>query len=126
MTFGIASPEVLRSLQVDSIPHFHFELSLDALSLRSDVISSIKVLAIDWGLSDALIVPLFRGSRRCESLILAHHSRFNVACECDKEEINDGDDVVQAWLCVQHSLAGLVPGYLAHKKRPPPRITIGP
>ena len=32
------------------------------------------------------------GSSRFESLILSHHSRFNVACECNKEEINDDDD----------------------------------
>jgi len=23
---------------------------------------------------------------------LSHHSRFNVTCECNKEEINDDDD----------------------------------
>ena len=39
-----------------------------------------------------LIVPLFRGSSRFESLILSHHSRFNVTCECGKEETNDDDD----------------------------------
>jgi len=40
-----------------------------------------------------LIVPLFRGSSRFESLILSHHSRFNVTCECNTEESNDdGDD----------------------------------
>ena len=38
-----------------------------------------------------LIVPLFRGSSRFESLILSHHSRFNVTCECNKEEINDDE-----------------------------------
>ena len=37
-----------------------------------------------------LIVPLFRGSSRFESLILSHHSRFT--CECNKEDINDDDD----------------------------------
>ena len=37
-----------------------------------------------------LIVPLFRGSSRFESLILSHHSRFT--CECNKEEINDDDE----------------------------------
>ena len=31
-----------------------------------------------------LIVPLFRGSSRCESLILSHHSRRKVACECNE------------------------------------------
>jgi len=39
-----------------------------------------------------LIVPLFRGSSRAESLILSHHSRLNVTCECDKEEMDDDDD----------------------------------
>ena len=39
-----------------------------------------------------LIVPLFRGSSRFESLVLSHHSRFNVTCECNTEEINDDDD----------------------------------
>jgi len=38
-----------------------------------------------------LIVPLFHGSSRFESLILSHHSRFE--CECNTEEINDDDDV---------------------------------
>ena len=28
-----------------------------------------------------------------ESLIVSHHSRFNVTSECNKEEINDDDDV---------------------------------
>ena len=37
-------------------------------------------------------MPLFRGSSRFETLILSQHSRFNVACECHKEEINDDDD----------------------------------
>ena len=37
-----------------------------------------------------LIVPLFRGSSRFESLILSHYSRFT--CECNKEEINDDDN----------------------------------
>ena len=27
------------------------------------------------------------------NLILSHHSRFNVTCECNKEEIDDDDDV---------------------------------
>ena len=29
---------------------------------------------------------------RFESLISSHHSRFNVTCECNKEEIDDDDD----------------------------------
>ena len=37
-----------------------------------------------------LIVPLFRGSSRFESLILSHHSRFTG--ECNKEDIDDDDD----------------------------------
>ena len=37
-----------------------------------------------------LIVPLFRGSSRFASLVLSYRSRFR--CECDKEDINDGDD----------------------------------
>ena len=33
-----------------------------------------------------------RGSSRFESLVLSHHYRFNVTCECNKEEINhDGE-----------------------------------
>ena len=32
------------------------------------------------------------GSSRSESLILSRHSRFDVACACHKEEINDADD----------------------------------
>ena len=39
-----------------------------------------------------LTVPLFRGSSRFESLILSHHSRFNVRSECNEEEITDDDD----------------------------------
>ena len=35
-------------------------------------------------------MPLFRGSSRCESLILSHRSRFT--CECNKEEIDDDDN----------------------------------
>ena len=31
------------------------------------------------------------GSSRFESLILSNHSRFNITCECNKEEINDDD-----------------------------------
>ena len=31
-----------------------------------------------------LIVTLFRGSSRFESLILSHHSRRRVACECNE------------------------------------------
>jgi len=42
-----------------------------------------------------LIVPLFRGSSRFESLILSHHSGFSVACKCHEEEINNNDDVWQ-------------------------------
>ena len=37
-----------------------------------------------------LIVPLFRGSSRFESLILSHLSRFT--CECNEEDINDDDE----------------------------------
>jgi len=39
-----------------------------------------------------LIVPLFRGSSRFESWIASHHSKFNVACECNEEESNDDDE----------------------------------
>ena len=38
------------------------------------------------------IVPLFHGSSRFENLILPHHSRFNVTCASNKEEINDDDE----------------------------------
>ena len=34
----------------------------------------------------------FRGSSRFESVILSHHSRFKITCECNKEEINDDDN----------------------------------
>ena len=37
-----------------------------------------------------LVVPLVCGSRRCESFVLSHHSRFT--SECNVEEINDDDD----------------------------------
>ena len=36
-----------------------------------------------------LIMPLFRGSSRFESLISSHHPRYKVTCECDEEDIND-------------------------------------
>ena len=36
-----------------------------------------------------LLVPHFRGGSRFESLIESRHFRFNVACECNKEEINE-------------------------------------
>ena len=39
-----------------------------------------------------LIVPLFIGSSRFESLMLSHHSRYKVTCECSEEDINDDDD----------------------------------
>ena len=38
-----------------------------------------------------LNVPLFRGSSGFESLILSHHFRFDVTCECNKEVVNDDD-----------------------------------
>jgi len=38
------------------------------------------------------MVPLFRGSSRFESLVLSHHLRFT--CECNKEEINDDDEMM--------------------------------
>ena len=31
-------------------------------------------------------------SSRFESLILSHHSRYKVTCECNEEDINDDDD----------------------------------
>ena len=33
-----------------------------------------------------------RGSSRFESLILSHHSRYKVTCECNEEDISDDDD----------------------------------
>ena len=36
-----------------------------------------------------LMVPLFRGRSRFESLIFSHQSRLNVTCECFKEEVVD-------------------------------------
>ena len=53
-----------------------------------------------------LIVPLFRGSSRFESLILSHHSRFT--CECNKEEINDGDDDNFDFVCLSVEVGGKV------------------
>jgi len=46
-------------------------------------------LIVRVGSCRLLILPLFRGSSRFESLILSHHSRFNVTCECNKVELND-------------------------------------
>ena len=37
-------------------------------------------------------MPLFRGNSRFESLLLSHHSRYNVTCECNEEDIDDDDD----------------------------------
>ena len=39
-----------------------------------------------------VIVPLFRGSSRFDSLIFSHHFRFSITCECNKEGINDDHD----------------------------------
>ena len=57
-----------------------------------------------------LIVPLFRGSSRFEGLILSHHSRYKVTCECNEEGINDDDD--------DDGLAGLRPhtGQVRHSR----------
>jgi len=39
-----------------------------------------------------LPLPGPSGCSRFEGLILSHHSRYKVTCECDEEEINDADD----------------------------------
>ena len=44
-----------------------------------------------------VIVPLFRGRSRFARLVLSHHSRFNVTCECNKEEINYDDKDRHCW-----------------------------
>jgi len=52
------------------------------------------------------MVPLFHGSSRFESLILSHHSSFT--CECNKEDINDDDDLkLTTWACGTNSNTGL-------------------
>jgi len=55
-----------------------------------------------------LIVPLFRGSSRFESLILSHHSRFNVTCECNTETINDDEPCL-----LRNQTLGWLPGKLS-------------
>ena len=45
------------------------------------------------------MVPLFRGSSIFESLVLSHHFRLNVTCECIKEELDDGDEV-SGYICI--------------------------
>ena len=35
--------------------------------------------------------PLYHTAVDCESFILSNHSRFNVTCECNKEEIDDDE-----------------------------------
>ena len=68
-----------------------------------------------------LIVPLFRGSSRFESLILSHHSRHKVTCECNEEDINDDDDVWQETFA-RTNAAFLLGAYLfPDLLQPPPR-----
>ena len=53
-------------------------------------------------------MPHFRGSSKFESLTLSHHFRFNVTCECNKEEIND-DEVgtfFERWASATRKSAG--------------------
>ena len=57
-----------------------------------EVAGALQELLKLWGLFGLLTVPLFRGSSRFESLLLSHHSRFKVTCECNKEESNYDDD----------------------------------
>ena len=42
-----------------------------------------------------LIVPLFRGSSRFESLILSHHSRYKVTCECNEKDEAEPSRITQ-------------------------------
>ena len=67
---------------------------------------------------------LHHASSRFESLILSHHSRFNVTCDYNKEEIND--EMSPRKLLPGRQLIrpdippGGLQGYLAHKKCTPP------
>ena len=63
--------------------------SLKCIS-RKAVPRSQRVPKVD-SICRLLIVPLFRGSSRFESLILSQHFR-RVTCECDEEDVNDDDD----------------------------------
>ena len=58
-----------------------------------EVAGALQELLKLWGLSGLLTVPLFRGSSGFESLLLSHHSRLNVTCECSQQEINDDDNL---------------------------------
>jgi len=54
-----------------------------------------SVQAGGHGLSDireTVTNRLFTPFSRFESLILSHHSRYEVTCECNEENINDDDD----------------------------------
>ena len=48
--------------------------------------------------------PLFRGSSRFESLILSHHSRYEVTCECNEV------DETERHRCLRVIDSGLVGG----------------
>ena len=50
-----------------------------------------RVAKVDSSCRLLTVLP-FRGSKRSESLILSHHFRFTVTCECNREEMNDDDE----------------------------------
>ena len=57
-------------------------------------------------------------------LLLSHHFRSNVTCECHTEEMNDDDDgaqdIFQRTRTASISTPRQVQGYLAHEKVPTP------
>jgi len=68
---------------------------LEPMSVRLSVASSasapmtLNISSARWHRSSD---ENLKSSSGFESLILPHHSSFNVTCECNKEEINDDDD----------------------------------
>ena len=58
----------------------------------------LTVLEVETGCR-LLKVPIFRGSSKFECSISSHHSRFNVAYEYIKEEINDDVMTVLVQTC---------------------------
>jgi hypothetical protein len=57
----------------------------------NQVVSGLKGIPEVDSSCRLLIVPLFRGSSSFESLTSSHPG-FSVKCECNGEEINDGDE----------------------------------
>jgi hypothetical protein len=69
-------------------------VSVLGLSALRNLLNSLvfRYRSIMYCRYDSSRILFIRGSSELESLILSHHSRFNVTCECNKEKIHDDDD----------------------------------